>query len=121
MHLRATRVLGALALASMLFARVAAGQAERPQPFESLQWELIPADSLTGANGVASGRSYRPVLWGAVVGAGLGLLAGGLGYEWCRTYEGASDRDCEGTWLLVFGLSTAAGAMVGLVLSGDPP
>ncbi len=109
----------ALALCLLTLGTATGGLAQvyRAQVFPS-EGVHADTDSITVAPIASEGRSYKPVLWGALVGLIVSASIGGVGYAYCTGQEG--DYDCLGRWAIASASSIAAGALIGLILSGDP-
>jgi hypothetical protein len=59
-------------------------------------------------------------LKGAIVGAALGMVGGIISYQACNDPDssGGSGGECFGRAVVVFGVGTGIGALIGLILGG---
>ncbi len=116
MRLRISLVWAVLACSIL---RPAAAQAYRAEAFPSAVFGPT-ADSITVLPVASQSRGYRPVICGALIGLTSAAVLGGLGYGMCKDPDSGAGDDCLGRWAIVGAGSVVAGALVGLVLSGDP-
>lgn len=114
-----TRLALALCLFTLGTATPGLAQVYRAELFPSAGVHA-ETDSITVTPISSGGRSYKPVFWGVLVGVISTASIGALGYGYCKGMEGPGDDDCLGRWALFGATSISAGALIGLVLSGDP-